>query len=551
MSWRPGPRASTGLALAAGALAALAHPPFGFLPGLLGYALLLFLVDQAPAARPMRAAFWRGWLAGFAYFLVGCWWVAEAFMVDARGQGWMAPIAVCLLPSGLGLFWGAAMALYRRTRPEGIGWRILAFAGWFTALEWVRGHLLTGFPWNLPGESWKAGGAVSQAASVVGAYGLTWITLAITAAFAALLGPGGRRRLIAPAVAAVALIAMWGWGAGRLAHTAAPDPAAPVVRIVQADVPQAAKYDEASFRAIFGRYVDLTAQSPRGGRAPDVVVWSEGAVPASANDLLAPGSWTAAAIAGAMHPGETLLMGAYREAQGPRGDAYFNSLIAVRAQVGGALKVTGVYDKYRLVPFGEYLPAESILQPLGFKNLTHIGDSFAAGPRPRAIAPEGLQPVQPLICYEALFPGFTREGVARGGPRPRWIVNVSNDAWFGVTSGPLQHLNLASYRAIEEGLPIVRATPTGVSALIDAYGRTKPNTRLGLGEMGVIDTQLPPTSRNTTYSRLGDIPLALLSMLSVFALVATRAWRMFKLSSTISWLCRKHESGSGGPRESV
>ena len=159
-------------ALAAGVLAALAHPPFGVLPGLLGYALLMYLVDQAPAERPLRSAFWRGWLAAFSYFLIGCWWVAEAFMVDARGQGWMAPIAVTLLPAGLGLFWGLAMVLYRLLRPSG-PWRVFAFAGALTLLEWLRGHLLTGFPWNLPGETWGAGSAISQVASLVGAYGLT------------------------------------------------------------------------------------------------------------------------------------------------------------------------------------------------------------------------------------------------------------------------------------------------------------------------------------------------------------------------------------------
>ena len=155
MTYRPGPRASALLALAAGGLAAVAQPPFGFLPGLLGYALLAHLVDSGPDSRPLRAAFWRGWLAGFAYFLIGCWWVAEAFTVDAR-QVWMAPIAASLLPAGLGLLWGAAMVVYRLLRPAR-AWRWLVFAGALTLFEWLRGHVLTGFPWNLPGETWRAG----------------------------------------------------------------------------------------------------------------------------------------------------------------------------------------------------------------------------------------------------------------------------------------------------------------------------------------------------------------------------------------------------------
>ena len=512
MNLTPGPRASALLALAAGALAGLAHPPFGFLPGLLGYPLLMHLVDRAPAARPLRAAFWRGWLAALAYFLIGCWWVAEAFMVDARGQGWMAPIAVLLLPSGLGLFWGAAMALYRWARPRG-PWRAVVFAGALTLLEWVRGHLLTGFPWNLPGETWLAGSPVSQAASVVGAYGLTWLTLVATAALAAPFAGDGRRKGLITAACGIFLIAgLWIWGVIRLQQPLPPRPDAPVVRIVQPDVPQLAKYDEGSFQKIFDGYLTLTSQAA--DRPPQIIVWSEGAIPASANDLLAPGSWTANAIRAALAPDRTLLMGAYRAAGDPAHPRYYNSLVAVRATPVG-LQVTGVYDKYRLVPFGEYLPAEQILQPLGFRDLTHIGDSFAAGPPPAPIVPAGVPAVQPLICYESLFPDLVRDAVRRGPVRPSWIVNVSNDAWFGVTSGPIQHLNQASYRAIEEGLPIVRATPNGVSAVIDSYGRFPPKAKLGLRERGIIDVLLPPALNNTTYGRLGDAALALFLLLSL------------------------------------
>ncbi len=513
MIFRPGPRTAALLSLAAGAMAAFAHPPFGVLPGLAGYGLMMILADQAPGPRPLRAAFWRGWLAAFAYFLVGCWWVAEAFLVDARGQGWMAPFAVMLLPAGLGLFWGAAMALYRWIRPAG-PWRIVVFASALTALEWLRGHVLTGFPWNLPGETWAAGSAVSQAASVVGAYGLTWLTLALAAAVLEPLGNESPRRAwwAPPAAAACILAAFWAWGAVRLTAT---DPSwgAPLtVRIVQPDVPQLAKYDEGSFRWIFQRYVDLTARPA--ARRPQVVIWSEGAIPEAANDYMAPGTWTARAIARALGPDRTLLVGAYRAQGAAAHPAFFNSLIAVRAR-GDDLEVTGVYDKFKLVPFGEYLPAEQILQPLGFKDLTHVGDSFTAGPPPAPISPPGAPTVLPLICYESLFPDLVRDAVRRGRTRPGWIVNVSNDAWFGVTSGPTQHLNQASYRAIETGLPIVRATPNGVSAVIDAYGRLVPGAKLGLRVSGVIDAQLPQALNITTYGRLGDSPLGGIVLLTL------------------------------------
>jgi apolipoprotein N-acyltransferase len=500
------------LSLAAGGLAAVAHPPFGFLPGLLGYGLLMRLADEADPARPLRSAFWRGWLAAFAYFLIGCWWVAEAFMVDARGQGWMAPFAVMLLPAGLGLFWGAAVALYRWIRPQGV-LRPLVFAGALTLVEWLRGHVLTGFPWNLPGETWAAGSPVSQAAAVVGAYGLTWITLAAVCAFALPFEAARRREgIIAAAVAALALLAIWVQGAQRMRHSAAPRPGSPIVRIVQPDVPQLAKYDEDNFRSIFDSYVDLTAAPA--AQQPSIIVWSEGAIPDAANDYMAPGTWTAAAMARALGPGRTLLVGAYRAAGGLAHPIYFNSLIALRAH-GATLEVTGVYDKFRLVPFGEYLPAEAILQPMGFKDLTHIGDSFTPGRLPAPIAPSGVPPVQPLICYEALFPDLVRDAIRRGPLRPSWIVNVSNDAWFGVTSGPIQHLNQASYRAIEEGLPIVRVTPNGVSAVIDPYGRVVPGDELQLRKKGLVDAKIPSALNITTYGSLGDLPLAICLIVSV------------------------------------
>jgi apolipoprotein N-acyltransferase len=516
----PGPKASALLSLVAGGLVAIAQPPFGVLPGLLGYALLLHLVETGPDERPLRSAFWRGWLAAFAYFLIGCWWVAEAFMVDARGQGWMAPFAVMLLPAGLGLFWGAAMAVYRWLRPRG-PWRILVFAGALAGVEWLRGHVLTGFPWNLPGETWRAGTPLSQAAALVGAYGLTWITLAAAASFAALMWKGSRLTRFAPPILAVcALTMLWGWGAIRLRHTVATSPTAPVVRIVQPNVKEEAKYNYDNLKSIFFRYIDLTSRPA--ARVPDIVVWSEGAVPMSANQLLDPAGGWGDVLRDALHPGQTLLFGGYRM-QGPASNPrYFNSLIAVR-RAGSGLEVTGVYDKYRLVPFGEYLPAESILQPLGFKDLTHIGDSFTPGPRPAPISLMGLPPVQPLICYESLFPDLVRAAVRQGPVRPRWIVNVSNDSWFGVTSGPLQHLNQASYRAIEQGLPIVRATPTGVSAMIDAYGRVVPGTQLGFGQAGFADAPLPAALTATTYGRIGDLPFLILILLSAAAALCSRA----------------------------
>jgi apolipoprotein N-acyltransferase len=214
------------------------------------------------------------------------------------------------------------------------------------------------------------------------------------------------------------------------------------------------------------------------------------------------------------------MMGANRVERDAFGQArYFNSLVALTSD-GVQTRIVAHYDKYRLVPFGEFIPAGDLMGRLGVRSLVHMPDDFTGGPEPLPMALPGQPPVQPLICYEGLFPRFTGEAASRSGVRPRWILNVSNDSWFGATSGPLQHLNLSSYRAIEEGLPMVRATPTGVSAVIDARGRIAPDLRLGLGVEGVIDARLPAALPATLYSRFGEaafLAMLLISTLGAFA----------------------------------
>ena len=274
------------LALAGGLAAALAFPPFGVLPGLLGYALLLRLVDTN-GPRPRRSAFFRGWLAGVGYFGLGVGWITEPFMVDAAEQGWMAPFALLLMAGGLALFWGFAALVFRIVRAP--GWtRLLAFAASLSAFEWLRGHVFTGFPWNLPGETWAAGSAPSQAASLIGAYGLTYVTVFLAAAPALLLDPVSRRARAAVAgLALAALAGLYGFGSWRLAHAVQPSATAPLVRIVQANIDQKDKWKPENLPQVFATYRRLTAAPA--AATPDVVVWPEGALPAVIDDLLYPG----------------------------------------------------------------------------------------------------------------------------------------------------------------------------------------------------------------------------------------------------------------------
>ena len=501
------------LCLPAGAAAALAFPPYGVLPGLLGLAAALALIELRAPARPLRSGFARGWLTGAGYLAVSTSWIGEPFLVDAANHGWQAPFALTLVPAGIGLLWGAAGWMYALLSPRGPAARVLAFASLFAMWEWLRGHMLTGFPWDLPGEVWTAGSAPSQAAAAIGVYGLGWIVLFIAAAPAVLAWPGRPRERIGVLVAAgLALAALFVGGSLRLrAHPMAGEAAGPLVRVVQPDLPEPADVDDALVQATLDRYIALSrAPGPR----PDVVVWPEGAIPAALNTYLDPRSPTYAQMLAAVSPGQVLVLGGYRvEPAGDGGWRYFNTLLAlVRAPT--ALKVAAVYDKHHLVPFGEYLPLAGVLQPLGLSQVVSVGQGFQPGPPPAPVelplAARAYARVQPLICYEALFPS-----IAEGAPRAAWIVNISDDAWFGRHQGPWQHLNMSAYRAIEEGLPIVRGTPTGVSAMIDPLGRTLRGTdgqplRLAPSRAGVLDARLPAALAPTPFTRWRDGPFWLL-----------------------------------------
>jgi len=320
---------------------------------------------------------------------------------------------------------------------------------------------------------------------------------------------------------------LFGWF--RL-QTISPSEHGPRVRIVQANVPQASKWTLEAFKDILDRYTRLTAQPAH--QRPKIIIWSETAIPALISDYLAPGTWTRSAVEASLAPGQVLMLGADREEDTASGRKDFNSLFVIRREAVG-LRTLAVYDKHHLVPFGEYFPVDALAEATGLKKLVHVGDGFTPGPPSVVQRPSGLPPFAPMICYESLFPG----AISDQGRRAAWIVNVSNDAWFGRTSGPWQHLNLASYRAIETGLPMVRSTPTGISALIDAYGR--PVAQLGQGVEGVIDVDLPSPARVPVYYVIGDWLLGVvIAGIIMQSVAASRVLRRAQLLLWTGWVGR-------------
>lgn len=501
------------IALATGAAGALALPPVNALPALIvSMSAALWLIDGSAdrsgrrfgAARDAAAA---GWWWGFGYFLAGLWWLGAAFLVEADKFAWLMPLGVVALPAGLAFFPALGFAVARLLWSGG-GWRVLALAFGLGLSEWLRGNVLTGFPWNAWGMTLAAHLPLAQTASLVGLWGLTLLAITLGAAPATLTDPTRRRRLSPILLAGLACAAMLGFGGWRLGQ-AEPEPAPGVrLRIMQPNLAQDAKFRPENGSEILARYIALSRREGLAGVTH--LVWPESAFP-----FILSRDQKALAQIGAMLPaGVQLVTGAARA--GEKRNQYFNSIQVV---AGG--EIVESYDKVHLVPFGEYLPLEGLLRRLGLTQFVPIPGGFDAGFRRKLLFVRGLPPVGPLICYEAIFPG---EVTPPGGDaeRPGVLLNVTNDGWFGVTSGPYQHLEQARLRSIEEGLPLVRAANTGVSAVIDSYGRVTASLRLG--EEGVLDATLPGRIAAPPFARHGaSIVLALYC--ACFAGAALGRWR--------------------------
>lgn len=491
------------LAFFAGLFLTLALPPFDFFAaGFVSFPILLLLLEGAvasPAARgPLRAypAAVIGWFFGFGYFLGGLWWLGNALLNSGPEFLWALPIAIFGLPAVLALFFSFAAMGVRALRGSGIGTAAsLAFCIGVT--EWLRGFVFTGFPWNGIGLTIMPAPMMMQSASVFGVVGMNALAVFIFAL------PGAfflsTRRWLGPVLSGLLLAAHSIFGFVTLNQTDAltgkgPPPLGKSVRIVQPSIAQTKKWDEAERDRIFATYLKMTAQLPQEGKpVPSLVIWPETAVPF----ILTERPEALAAIGGVLREGQVLLAGTVRQ-EGTRenGDVlrYYNSIVAINSD--GV--IIDAADKVHLVPFGEYLPIESILRALGLSQIVSTPGGFTAGSKLHTFSLPGLPDIMSLICYEVIFPG----AIEAQTPRPKLVVNITNDAWYGKTPGPYQHFRLAQLRAVESGVPIIRSANNGISGVIDSNGRVIG--ALDLNVVGNLDLHIEQTVHSTLYQLHGN-----------------------------------------------
>lgn len=490
------PTRQLALAAALGAAIATGQAPLGLWPVAL-VALAVLTMRIAAEAQPARAI-WLGWIAGAGHFAAALFWIVEPFLVEPWRHGWMAPFALLLMAFGMALFWALAAGVAGAVGGASPGRRAIALAVALAGADLLRGYAFTGFPWALIGHVW-VGTPLMQAAAFTGPVGLTLITTLAAALPAMAQGLRGRAGLAALSAVALALI----WGAG-IARLASPDPAPARdirVRLIQPNAAQALKWRDDMWRMFLDRQMAQTALPA--DRPLDLIVWPETAVPYLLDDagpLLSEITATAGGVP---------VAAGIQRAEGAR---YFNTLAVTDA----AGRIASVYDKWHLVPFGEYLPYGDLLANFGLGAFAaQSGGGYTPGPGPRVLDLGAAGKVLPLICYEAVFPQDLRTP-----ERADWILQVTNDGWFGNLSGPFQHLAQARLRAVEQGLPLLRSANTGVSAVIDAKGRVLQ--ALPLNAAGILDVDVPAALPATPYARTGDLPATILIALALLMLLSRR-----------------------------
>jgi apolipoprotein N-acyltransferase len=494
-----------GLALVLGVVAGLGFAPLNLVPlfalGLIG---LIWLTAEAPTR---RAGFLIGWWWGLGHFAMNSYWIAESFLVDAERFAWMIPFILGGLSAYLALY-PALATLVLRAIPRPMSFSgIAGFATAWTAAEWLRGHLLTGYPWDLAAYIWSGSDAMMQSAAWWGSWGLSLVTVFAFGLPALFLRM--ERRTTWRALAGLALVigGLYAAGAWRLSHAVGPATPGDLVRIVQPNVAQSLKISADDRPQQVDKLMRLTLETP-GFDKVKAVVWPESAV----NYLLEREPNLVSVLSQAAPAGGVLVTGAPRgaPASGQLSEVW-NSL----AVIDHDGRILATADKFHLVPLGEYVPFREIFPFIN--KLTPGSMNFSAGPGPRTLRVPGLPPFSPLICYEAIFPG----AVTDSRDRPGVMINITNDGWFGTSTGPFQHLASARFRAVEEGIPMLRAANTGISAVVDAYGRLRASSHLMVE--AVIDAPIPAALPPTPFARFGLLTLLpLLLVMSIPPLLGLR-----------------------------
>jgi apolipoprotein N-acyltransferase len=513
------------VAMLAGIVCTTAAPPLYILPGqIIGLCVLVWLLDGVCSqVNDMKQAIWpaffTGWSFGFGYFFLGLHWIDEAFLVEPEVFGWMIPFVVILFPLGLGLFYGLAVVLALPLWAPGFA-RIFVLASAFTAAEWVRGNVFTGFPWNALGYSAGVLDGWLQLAAFGGLYGLTFLMVFLSCAPAVLADETGKFSthrlggLPGLVVAGCIGTAAWGVGAYRLTNAPLQFHDDVNLRIVQPNIAQKEKWKPANKEKFFDLFLSLSdkATSPERNGVDDIthLIWPESAVPFFLEET----PRALSAIAKLLPENVTLLTGGLRRPETPSENddpaAVFNSVL----MINGNGAVFERYDKFHLVPFGEYLPLAGFFEWFGLRKLVAAPGGFLRGEGLRTLPVPGAPAVSPLICYEAIFPGE----VWAAEKRPGWLLNVTNDAWFGTSFGPKQHFAQVRMRAIEEGLPLVRAANTGISAVIGPNGRIIK--MLPLGVQGVLDARLPQAAAPTLFSSMRNLACMFVILMGILLSVA-------------------------------
>ena len=465
------------LAILCGIAVTLSLPPFYFLPCfILSISILYFTLNNKVTSK--TEAFKIGWWFGFAYFASSLYWFTFPLLVNAAQFAWLIPFAIFGLPALFALYFAFGFVVFYILKTYRAIPHALTFAITFTCIEWIRGHAFTGFPWNIMSYIWSFDNEIMQITSVIGIYGLVFITIAIIAITVDLLM---MKRYILAFLPAFIIIGIDYWGGERLNDHPTKYSEDIVLRIVQANIPQTMNVDHQYTADVLKKYIDLSS-SP-GIENVSYVIWPEGAVSFKVDDNLIKIFQSKI--------GKNIIFGANRFED----TKVFNSLYAIDYEND----IIKIYDKKHLVPFGEYVPWRNIL-PIE-KIVPGIRDADINENGLRNISIPGLPTFAPSICYEAIFPN---EIIDRGADnKAEWILNITNDAWFGISTEPYQHFDMSKIRAIEEGLPLVRVTNAGIPAVIDSYGRVI--NKLALNQEGIMDIKLPKKAdKPTIYSVIAN-----------------------------------------------